>query len=79
MFVDGIKFRLSNVWAPEKNWFGWKKATRIAAGMTRRTKGWVSWFPVARDKYGRQVGKMSSRHGSINLRMRRRGYEKRGR
>lgn len=79
VFSDGRKFRLSNVRTPEKHQFGGEKATRTVAGMTGRTGGKVNWNPVARDKYGRQVGKMSNRDGSINQRMRKRGYKNKGR
>jgi len=79
VFSDGTKFRLNNVRKPESYQFGGEKATRTAAGMTGRTDGWVNWNPVARDRYGRQVGNMSNKDGSINQRMRSRGYSNKGR
>ena len=78
-FSDGTKFRLNNVRTPEKYQYGGEKATRAAAGMTGRTAGRVNWNPVARDKYGRQIGNMSNRDGSINQRMRNKGYRNKGR
>lgn len=78
-FTDGTKFRLQGVRAPEKNRFGGEKATRTVAGMTGRSHGRVGWTPVARDKYGRQVGNMRNKDGSINQRMRNKGYKNKGR
>ena len=79
VFTDGTRFRLSNVRANEKHQFGGSKATKNAAGMSGRSKGNVSWKPVARDVYGRQVGEMRNKDGSVNQRMRNKGYKKKGR
>lgn len=78
-FTDGTRFRLNNVRAPEKHQFGGTTATRRAAGMTARDNHQVNWNSVARDKYGREVGNMSNRDGSINERMRKRGSKNKGR
>lgn len=78
-FTDGIPFRLARVRAPEKHQFGGSKATRIAAGMTGRTKGFVTIKRVAKDSYGRDVVEMRNCHGSINNRMRKKGYKNKGR
>tara|TARA_B100001971_G_C18204802_1_gene546874 strand:- start:1210 stop:1491 length:282 start_codon:yes stop_codon:yes gene_type:complete len=78
VFSDGTRFRLAGVRAPEKHQFGGKKATKIAAGMTSRSKGRVNWGSVGRS-YGGQVGNMSNRDGSINKRMRSKGYRNKGR
>lgn len=79
VFSDGTRFRLNNVRTPEKYQFGGEKATRTAAGMTARANGQVSWNSIARDKYGRQIGNMSNKDGSINQRMRDKGYRSKGR
>lgn len=78
-FSDGTKFRLAGVRAPEKNQFGGSTATRRAAGMTGQNNGWVNWNSVARDRYGRSVGNMSNKDGSINKRMIQRGSKNKGR
>ena len=78
-FTDGTKFRLNNVRAPERHQFGGSKATRRVASMTGRSKGVGIWKPVAKDRYGRQVGNMSNKDGSINQRMRARGCKNKGR
>ena len=79
IFSDGTEFRLSNVRAQEKYQFGGRKAARTVVGMTNRSNGWVSWKPVALDIYGRQVGVMSNHDGSINRRMKAKGYSNKGR
>ena len=78
IFTDGTRFRLAGVGAPEKYQYGSKKATKTAAGMTSRSNGKVSWKPVG-SSYGRQVGNMSNKDGSINQRMRSKGYKNKGR
>jgi endonuclease YncB( thermonuclease family) len=79
VFSDGTRLRLNGVGAPESHQYGGSKAKKILAGMLGRTNGFVNWNPVARDRYGRQVGNMSNRDGSINNRMRSRGYNNKGR
>jgi len=69
-FTDRTRFRLAGVRAPEKKQYGGKKATKVASGMTSRSSGYVNWKPVG-SSYGRQVGNMSNKDGSINKRMRR--------
>jgi endonuclease YncB( thermonuclease family) len=41
-FTDGTNFRLTNVRAPEKNKRGGTKATKVAAGMSGRSNGFVT-------------------------------------
>lgn len=79
VFSDGTEFRLANVRAHESHQFGGETATRTAAGMTGRTGGRVSVRKVARDRYGRDVVEMSNKDGSINARMRKKGYKNKGR
>ena len=79
IFTDGTKFRLSNVRAPEKKQSGGSKATKVAAGMSGRSKGRVNVKQVAVDKYKRSVVTMSNKDGSINERMRKKGYTNKGR
>jgi len=77
-FIDGTRFRLAKVRAPEKYQFGDKKATKTSAGMTSRSNGLVNWKSVG-SSYGRQVGYMSNKDGSINRRLRAKGYKNKGR
>ncbi|RJQ21871.1 nuclease [Candidatus Woesearchaeota archaeon] len=77
-FTDGTPFRLANVRAPEKHQFGGSKATRTAAGMTSRSNGYVN-VQVVGKSYGRSVVTMSNGDGSINTRLRRKGYWNKGR
>ena len=78
-FSDGTPFRLAKVRAPELHQFGGYKAKRIVAGMTGRSRGFVSVRQVGRDKYGRAIVEMSNKDGSINERMRKKGYRRKGR
>jgi len=77
-FADGSRFRLAGVRAQEKNQFGASKATRTAAGMTGRSHGSVSVKPVSKS-YGRTVVEMRNKDGSVNARMRKKGYTNKGR
>jgi endonuclease YncB( thermonuclease family) len=78
-FSDGTKFRLANVRAPEMSQYGGAKAKNVATGMITRSKGNVIVKEVARDKYGRVLVDMTNKDGSINERMRKKGYTNKGR
>ncbi len=78
-FADGTEFRLANVRAPEKNNPGRLKALKTVAGMTARSGNLVNVKVVARDQYRRVVVEMSNKDGSINERMRKKGYTNKGR
>jgi endonuclease YncB( thermonuclease family) len=78
-FSSGQRFRLAGVRAPESGKRGGSTATRSAAGMTGTTHGNVNVTVVGRDTYGRQLVNMSNRDGSINARLRKRGYTNKGR
>lgn len=77
--ADGTRFRLISVRAPEKNQDGGSKSTRVASGMVGRSNGRVSIEEVGRDKYGRVLVNMKNKDGSINDRMRKKGYTNKGR
>jgi micrococcal nuclease len=79
VFSNGEKFRLARVRAPEKNRKGGSTALRSASGMSSRTNGRVSVERVARDKYGRSIVEIKNKHGSINDRLRKKGYTNKGR
>jgi endonuclease YncB( thermonuclease family) len=78
VFANGEKFRLANVRSPEKRQKGGSTATRVLAGMLGRSKNKAKVTSVARDKYGRTVVNMSNKDGSINKRMRGKGYTNQG-
>ena len=78
VFKDGTRFRLARVRAPEHHQFGGKKATKVAGGMTSRSSGYVQVKRVG-SSYGRSVVEMRNQDGSINNRMRSRGYRDKGR
>jgi micrococcal nuclease len=65
--------------APEKHQFGGSKATKVVAGMTGRSKGWVNVKQVGKDRYDRVIVEMSNKDGSINGRLRKKGYKNKGR
>ena len=73
-FTDGTRFRLANVNTPEKHQFGGRKATKVASGMTSRSSGSVNVNKVG-SSYGRDVVHLRNKDGSINERMKRRGYK----
>ena len=77
-FTDGSTFRLARVRAPEKHQFGGSKATKTASGMTGRSRGYVNVKTVSKS-FGRAVVEMRNKDGSINDRMRKKGYSKKGR
>ena len=77
-FTDGTIFRLAGVRAPEKHQFGGSKATKAASGMSGRSQGFVN-INIVGKSYGRPVVEMWNKDGSINERMRKRGYKKKGR
>ncbi|NPE28670.1 nuclease [Methanococcoides sp. SA1] len=78
-FADGTPFRLENVRAPEKNQYGGLKAKKVASGMAGRSKNYVNIEEVGKDKYGRTLVKMKNKDGSINERLRKKGYTNKGR
>jgi len=78
-YSDGTEFRLANVRAPEMNQHGGSKAKRVSSGMIGRSKGHVSIEEVGRDKYGRVLVNMRNKDGSINERLRKKGYTNKGR
>jgi endonuclease YncB( thermonuclease family) len=78
-FTDGIIARLARVRCQERHQFGGSTATRTAAGMSGRGKGFVYVKQIARDAYGRPLIEMKNKDGSINSRMLKKGYRNKGR
>ena len=79
VFLDNTRFRLADVRAPEKNKRGGTTATRVAAGITGRSGGVINVKQIATDKYGRAIVEMSNGDGSVNERLRKKGYTNKGR
>lgn len=77
-FSDGTRFRLARVGAPEKYQFGGSTATKVLSGMLGRSKGFVNVKKVG-NSYGRDVVEIVNKDGSINNRMRKKGYWNKGR
>jgi len=77
-FIDGSTFRLAGVRAPEKHQFGGSKATKTAAGMTGRSRGYVNVNVVGKS-FGRSVVELRNKDGSINQRLIKKGYKHKGR
>lgn len=73
-FTGGQHFRLASVNAPERHQFGGTRVKHSVAGMTGRSHGTVNATVLGRDFYGRLLVNLSNRDGSINQRMRRKGY-----
>lgn len=78
-FSDDTEFRLARVRAPEKRQAGGSKATKVASGMTGRSKGRVNVEQVGKDRYGRVIVEMGNKDGSINDRLIKKGYKDKGR
>jgi len=78
-YSDGTEFRLANVRAPELNQAGGQRAKRSASGMVSRSNGFVRIEEVCRDKYGRVLVNIKNKDGSVNERLRNKGYTNKGR
>ncbi len=78
-FADETRFRLANVRAHEKHQYGGSTATKVLAGMLGRSDGIVNSKTVAIDRYGRKVVELKNKDGSLNERMRKKGYKNKGR
>ena len=78
-FSSGEVARLARVRAHEKHQFGGPTATKTAAGMSGRSKGFVYVKQIARDRWGRPIVEIKNKDGSINDRMIKKGYKNKGR
>lgn len=79
VFANGENFRLSNVRSPETGKKGGSEAKRTLAGMLGRNNNQANVKAVGTDSYGRTLVRLSNRDGSINSRMRSKGYTNKGR
>lgn len=78
-FTNGEIARLARVRAHEKHQFGGSTATKTAAGMSGRSRGFVYVKQVARDRWRRPVVEIKNKDGSINSRMIKKSYKNKGR
>ena len=73
-FENGERFRLADVRSPDKDEVNYMKAKRSVSAMAGRNHRWVTVEEVGIDPYGRLLVKLYNEDGSINDRMRQRGY-----
>ena len=73
-FSNGERFRIANIHTPEKDDPEYRRAKRIVSSMAGRSKGWVTVEVVGIDQYGRLLVELGNQDGSINERMRQRGF-----
>ena len=73
-FSNGERFRMADVRSPDKNEINYMKAKRSVSAMAGRFHRWVTVEEVGIDPYGRLIVKLYNQDGSINDRMRQRGY-----
>ena len=73
-FSNGERFRMADVRSPEEDDPDYLKAKRILSGMAGRSHRWVTVEQVGIDQYGRLLVNLFNKDGSINDRMKQRGY-----
>lgn len=73
-FSNGERFRLADVRSPDKDEVDYMKAKRILSGMAGRSHRMVTVEEVGIDQFGRLLVNLENQDGSINDRMRQRGY-----
>ena len=73
-FANGERFRMADVRSPEEDDPDYLKAKRVVSGMVGRSHKWVTVEEVGIDPYGRLLVKLYNEDGSINDRLRQRGY-----
>ena len=73
-FSNGERFRLADVRSPSKNEVDYMKAKRSVSAMAGRSGRWVTVEEVGIDPYGRLLVKLENQDGSLNERMKQRGY-----
>lgn len=73
-FANGERFRLADVRSPDKDEVDYMKAKRSLSAMAGRSQRWVTVEEVGIDPYGRLLVKIYNEDGSINDRMRLKGY-----
>ncbi|MCG7850467.1 MAG: thermonuclease family protein [ANME-2 cluster archaeon] len=73
-FSNGERFRLADVRSPDKEDPGYMKAKRSLSAMAGRSHRMVTVKEVGIDPYGRVIVYLENQDGSINERMKQRGY-----
>ena len=73
-FENGERFRLADVRSPDKDEVNYMKAKRSVSAMAGRNHRWVTVEEVGIDPYGRLLVKLENQDGSLNERMKQRGY-----
>lgn len=73
-FTNGERFRMADVRSPDKDEVDYVKAKRSLSAMAGRSHRWVTVEQVGIDQYGRLLVKLENQDGSLNERMKQRGY-----
>ena len=73
-FSNGERFRLADVRSPEEDEADYLKAKRSLSAMAGRSHRWVTVEEVGFDQYGRILVKIFNENGSLNERIKQRGY-----
>lgn len=73
-FSNGEHFRLADVRSPDKDKVDYMKAKKILSGMAGRCHRCVNVEEVGIYQYGRLLVELENKDGSINDRIRQRGY-----
>jgi len=73
-FANGERFRLADVRSPDKDDPDYLKAKRVVTGMAGRNRCRVTVEQVGIDQYGRLLVELFNEDGSLNERMKQRGY-----
>jgi endonuclease YncB( thermonuclease family) len=73
-FLPLERFRMADVRSPSKDEPDYLKAKRSLSAMAGRSHGWVTVEQVGIDQYGLLLINLFNKDGSINDRMRQRGY-----
>lgn len=73
-FSNGERFRLTDIRSPDKNEADYLKVKRSLFAMAGRSNRWGTVEEVGIDSYGRLLVNLKNQDGSINERMRQRGF-----
>ncbi|ADE36564.1 thermonuclease family protein [Methanohalophilus mahii] len=78
--TNGDRIRLSKVRSPETYQKGGNKSTNVLRGMVNKCKKKIQYKPTStKGSYNRIVAEVKNKDGSINERMRKKGYKSKGR
>jgi len=65
---------MADIHTPEKDSPDYTKAKKMVSAMAGRSNRWVTVEQVLIDQYGRLIVKLENQDGSLNERMKQRGY-----